>query len=602
MWGIEQDIPTESDIIERMSLYLHTMDFSLDDFISENDFRQSLALNDGRFIDFQSVTMQQMHLFSGKVWTFHDVTEQVQAEKAAELAKSRLNNGQIYANIGTWELNILTGEVFWSERIPVLFGYAAGQLETSYDNFLKCLHPDDREPVITAVNASIEHDLPYEIEHRVVWPDGSIHWILERGRVERDEQGKAISMVGIAQDISELKQAQFTLTDAREEAENANRAKSEFLSSMSHELRTPMNAILGFGQLLEYSKDLSDRQNEYIKEILKAGGHLLELINDVLDLSKIESGTIELSIEAVDLHSVLQECFSLLNPLAIQKNISLTDNSADGLMVRADRTRLKQVLINLISNAIKYNAEGGDVTILTEADADDTVRILVRDTGYGIPAEKLDAIFLPFNRVGQEGSEIEGTGIGLTITHRIVEMMAGRLGVESTEGVGSTFWLTLPVLHMAEPDVDKERLRSAETEQPVAALNTDLKTVLYIEDNPSNLKLMTQIFAELPQSRLITAHTPSLGIELAQQHQPAVILLDINMPGMDGYQVLSILQKDPSLSNTPVIAVTANAMPADIKRGEQAGFYAYLSKPLEIDKFLTLMEKLLFATELAGSD
>ena len=905
-----------------------------------------------------------------------DITERKNAEDAAESMKERLRQGQIYANIGTWEWNIQTGELFWSERIAPLFGYPASDLETSYDNFIAAVHLDDRQAVIDAVNNSVEHNAPYEIEHRVVWPDGTVRWLLERGAVARDANGNATQMLGVVQDINDRKcaelalvererqlreaqtlarignwmanlttgelywsdeiyrifgyepgsftpsveafqsmvhpddrarvaeseklaeqtghhdvihrivlpdgsvrhvhelaqaetdatgnllrltgtvqditerveaetqlheteerfafavegagdgvwdwnmhtnamqfsrlymamlgyaenelphhadtwnnsvhpddmaaaqqnlqdflenrvpvyvnelrlrckdgsykwvlcrgtvvgrdnegkptrmigihsditerkqaeqalqenkeklsglfelsplgialtdmngayiefndafqnicgypsdelfnldywtltpreyetqeaaqlesliktgrygpyektyrqkngnlipiringilvmdrsgqsqiwsiveditdskQAEQALVTARDEADRANQAKSDFLSSMSHELRTPMNAILGFGQLMELDEALPDEHKDYAQEILKAGNHLLELINDVLDLAKVESGHIELSLEPVEVEPLITECLTLVSTLVEKRNIKINHSVLNGTAVRADRMRLKQVLLNLISNAIKYNSESGSLKLEVQAEGTERLRILITDTGAGIPEDRLTELFQPFNRLDAEDSNIEGTGIGLTITRRIVEMMGGSVDVESKVGEGSTFWIELPLESLPDSMLDHSSTDKGFNNTSLTPnIDTKQHVVLYIEDNPANLKLVTQILGRLSHIHLLTARTPELGIEQALAHRPELILLDINMPIMDGYQVLEIFKADKKLKSIPVIAITANAMPHDIQRGMAAGFTDYLTKPLDLERFHVVIDKLL---------
>lgn len=917
---------------------------------------------------FEMTVLPLTHDGGGVVVSHANITERKLAEQAAETAKARLNRGQQFANIGTWEWNIVTGDLIWTDRIAPLFGYHEGDLETSYDNFLGAVHPEDRQAVIDAVDACVAHDAPYDIEHRVVWPDGTVRWLLERGAVVRDTEGRALRMLGVVQDIddrkcaetalaereqqlleaqglaslgnwrlnlisgelswsdevyrifgyepgsmapsleafqaavhpddrqlvrdseleaektgrhdvihriirpdgsirhvhelaqaetdaegslvrlsgtvqdvtdrveteqrfsfavegagdgvwdwdvktgrmtlsghyelmlgyqpgelepsievwktsihpddreraqqwlleylegrrdafhvemrlrckdgtykwvlcrgtvvqrdagdepvrlvgihsdidvrkaaeetlqifkhvvnsvldgvlvidpegviqlaspaaaaifghdqqamvgnnvsmlmpepvrsshdaylqrylatreahiinrqvevtgqradgaefpmevsvSELdigegtyfvgllrdisarKQAEEELVTARVEADRANQAKSEFLSSMSHELRTPMNAILGFGQLLEYDDSLGQEPRENVHEILRAGKHLLELINEVLDLAKVESGKIELSMEPVELCPVIQECLSLVGTTADKRDIHLRHRGVEGARVRADHTRLRQVLLNLLSNAIKYNREGGTVTLEVQREGDARLHIRVTDTGKGIPEHKLTELFQPFSRLDAENSEIEGTGIGLTITRRIVEAMGGSVGVQSEVGVGSTFWLELS---LDEPvsQTSAERVASAPVVEAAGRERPEdqCRTVLYIEDNPANIRLMEQIVGQLPQVHLLTAHTAALGIELALTRRPDLILLDINLPGMDGYWVLEAFKAEAGLELTPVIAITANATPRDIERGMAAGFVDYLTKPLDVEQFLGAVQRYL---------
>ena len=401
-----------------------------------------------------------------------------------------------------------------------------------------------------------------------------------------DDEGKVMGVASLVQDITKQKDAEMALIQAKTEAEYANSAKSEFLSSMSHELRTPMNAILGFGQLLQLDDTLSGEQKDNAHEIVNAGHHLLDLINEVLDLAKVESGQIELSMEPVEVCQIVEECQSLVTNLARKRNIRISHTGLEGAAVRADHMRLKQVLINLLSNAIKYNREGGDVQLEVVHAGKDHLRIIVRDTGLGIAEERLSELFQPFNRLDAENSDIEGTGIGLTITSRIVEMMGGTIGVQSEMGVGTSFWIDLPLASLPE------------LEHGVAADYAPLEpgeqnaqhTVLYIEDNPANLKLIAQILGRRKHIHLLTAHTPKIGIELASKRKPELILLDINMPDMDGYQVLKILKADKDLMKIPVIAVTANAMLRDIEYGKAAGFNDYVTKPIDIEKFLKTID------------
>ncbi|UQB41735.1 response regulator [Thiomicrospira microaerophila] len=390
------------------------------------------------------------------------------------------------------------------------------------------------------------------------------------------------------EDMVEQRTAQ--MTQAKEEAERANKTKSEFLSSMSHELRTPMNAILGFAQLLEYDDELTADQRENIGEILKAGRHLLILINEVLDLAKVESGKVDLSMEPVELKPLIHDCISLVQPQAERHGIQLASHCEPQQFVCADLTRLKQSLINLVSNAIKYNRENGRVDVWVEPQEHGGYRIAVQDTGQGIAPEKIKQLFEPFNRLGAEGGAIEGTGIGLTITRRIIELMHGQVGVTSQVGVGSCFWIDLP---LAEPDVQHPDLQQASFKlNPPGLVGrfTERKTLLYIEDNPANLRLVERIIASVDGLELLTAQEPELGINLAISTEPALILLDINLPGMSGYQVLDYLKKQPGLKSVPIIALTANAMPKDIEKGLKAGFDDYLTKPIQVPIFLERLE------------
>ncbi len=779
-----------------------------------------------------------------------DITQLKRNEEALRTSEERLRRGQAFANIGTWDWHIGSGELFWSERIGPLFGYAEGMLETCYNNFIQAIHPDDRQAVLLATSACLERGVPYEVEHRVVWPDGTVRWLLERGAVTRDAAGQPNRMLGVVQDIHERKQvelalvesekrlreaqalarlghwqtniamgelywseeiyrifghdsatftpsvaafeaavhpddrtrvadsekraehtgvhdvvhrivrpdgtvrhvheqaraergadgqmlrltgtvqdmteymeakeqlreseerfvfavegagdgiwdwrlptgvmtlsghyeamlgyrkgdltptieawtasvhpddlpqvqrqlqdylagkvavyvvelrlrckdggykwvlcrgtvvardgqqmplrmigihsdisaqkvAQAALVDARETAERANQAKSDFLSSMSHELRTPMNAILGFAQIMQYDSTLPAEHLDNVQEILKGGHHLLALINEVLELAKIESGTVDLLLEPVMLAGLVADCQSLIQPLAGARRITLRMAVPSDATVFADPMRLKQALLNLLSNAVKYNRAGGDVHVDVQAVAPQRLRLTVTDSGVGIAPEHMALLFQPFSRLGAEHGSIEGTGIGLTITRRLVEMMGGAMGVDSQVGVGSAFWIELPSSAMTTHDAP---VAAAAMALHVGA-STQLRRVLCIDDNLVNLNLIIKLLGMRPNIDLLTAHTPGLGIELALAHRPELILLDINMPGLDGYQVLEVFRADPDLKTIPVIAITANAMQRDLERGRVAGFAGYLTKPLDVNEFLKTLDRCLNRSE-----
>ncbi len=377
------------------------------------------------------------------------------------------------------------------------------------------------------------------------------------------------------------------LDHARREAERSNHAKSTFLATMSHELRTPLNAILGFAQILnsETLPSTAEQKKLFSRHILQAGKHLLTLINEVLDLAKVESGTLTLSLEPVALAEVFLECQALVLPLAEKRGITVHFPAQCQEHVVCDRTRLKQVLINLLSNAIKYNREHGSVTVECVADDHGHARIGVIDTGAGLDASQIPELFQPFNRLGREAGLEEGSGIGLALTRRLVELMGGAIGVDSTVGVGSTFWIELAV--PAPAGEASTFVRTA------ARRSRSRKTLLYIEDNPANLNLVEEILRPRTDLHLLSAPDGQLGIELARLYQPHVILLDINLPGCDGYEVRRILRSDPRTAQIPVIAITASAMSEDVKRGMDAGFYRYITKPIDIDVFTAALDSAL---------
>lgn len=535
------------------------------------------------------------------VGTVQDITERKAIEQNLRDSQQQLDTAQEIARLGYFRSDLRSGALEWSDRLVRMLGYEPGEITPSMEIFTASIHPDYRERVLGTMAQAFSTTyqvapgeratLPI-LEYRALRRDGAEIWLRSEAQAEVDNTGKPVLVQGTAQDITELKRTELALIAARDEAEQASRAKSEFLSSMSHELRTPMNAILGFSQLMNLDEALPDTHRENLHEIMKAGHHLLQLINEVLDLAKVESGQIELSLETVDIEPVVDECLALMSTLADKRDIRINYTGIQAAAVRADHMRLKQALLNLLSNAVKYNRHGGRVTLTVTQTNRDTLRIEVSDTGPGIPAHQLADLFQPFNRLNAEHSEVEGTGIGLSITRRIIDMMGGRIGVSSEVGVGSTFWIELPLDDVTTPARDQEQPTSTNSRVASPAANTQ-HLVLYIEDNPANLKLVAQILRNHEHIHLITAHTPELGIELARTRHPDLILLDINLPGMDGFAVLEIVKRDPALQNIPVVAVSANAMPSDLERGQVAGFTDYLTKPLNIAQFHSVIDRYL---------
>lgn len=541
------------------------------------------------------------------VGTVQDITARVETENRLRETEARFAFAVEGAGDGIWDWDMRTGAMLLSGHYEAMLGFARGEIAPTIDAWKASIHPDDLPRVQASINRYIENPKSgYVSELRLRCKDGGYKWILCRGTaVEQDAAGRPLRMIGIHSDISETKKIEAQLIQAREAADSANLAKSEFLSSMSHELRTPMNAIIGFAQMLEYDNGLNADQQDNVLEILKAGRHLLELINEVLDLAKIESGHINLSMEPVSLAMLSGDCLQLIQPLAQERGITLHVALPPEIAVFSDRARLKQILINLLSNAIKYNNTDGEVWLTADmvTDADSTasainqaeyVRVLVRDTGPGIAPEKIAELFQPFNRLGAEASGIEGTGIGLTITQRLTELIGGKVGVSSIVGVGSTFWVELPWSRTQKVGADETAHDVSITlGRTGATAFVREASVLAIDDNPANLKLITQMLGRRQNLHLHTAHTPELGLELALMHQPDLILLDINMPSMDGYRVLKILKAEPRLKDTPVIAITANAMPRDIERGMAAGFADYMTKPLDLARFIATINRYL---------
>jgi PAS domain S-box-containing protein len=395
---------------------------------------------------------------------------------------------------------------------------------------------------------------------------------------------------------AELRESHAQLQCAKDEAERASQAKSEFLSNMSHELRSPLNAILGFAQLIDTGRPLPTlAQKESVDQILHAGWYLLELINEILDLAVIESGRLSLSTEPVSLNELLFDCQSMVEPEARRYGIQVDfERPEGGLFVHADRTRLKQVFVNLLSNAIKYNRTGGSVDVHFDARPDERVRISFQDTGEGLSDDKLTQLFQPFNRLGQEAGIVEGTGIGLSVCKQLVELMGGTIGATSTPGVGSLFWIELG----ASQDSDSTSVgphRAAYDSPAETSPGAARRTVLCIEDNPASLRLVARLFERRPDLRLIVARDSRSGIALAQAELPDLILTDINLPGISGLTALGLLATDPATARIPVIAMSANAMPRDIEKGLAAGFHRYLTKPIKVDEFMEALDRALDA-------
>jgi PAS domain S-box-containing protein len=427
-------------------------------------------------------------------------------------------------------------------------------------------------------------------------PSGAFELRTGTGRYLRVTERKTADQgtLTMIADISDDVQRGDELRHAREQSEAASAAKSEFLSSMSHELRTPLNAILGFAQLLERDRKqpLSERQLERIGHVMRGGEHLLRLIDDVLDLSRIEAGRTSVSAEPVELAEVLAEVVHILEPMAARAQIRIADPvvAPGAPRVIADRTRFAQVLMNFGSNAIKYGKPKGSVGFRTEA-IEGSMRVIVSDDGIGIPADKRDRIFEPFQRAGQEAGPIEGTGIGLTISKRLAELMRGSVGFTTEVGRGSQFWIDLPV----------DRQGASERAAFHSELGLGLRlaggerrhTVVYVEDNPSNIAFMRELVEELPSVELVTAPTAEIGLELIRGRLPRAVIMDINLPGISGFEALRRLREWPETREIPVIGLSAAALTKDTLRAKQAGFYRYLTKPVKVAELIETLESLL---------
>lgn len=525
-----------------------------------------------------------------------EITLHQKTAAALQLSEERLRLSQLHANIGTWDWNIETGELYWSDRIAPLMTGQQGSMLPSREQFLQAIHPDDRERFEKAISKTLEQNTTLDIAHRVRWHNGDIHWIHQRGILLQDPLEQTQHLLCVAQDITQQRtlleqhaRDQAQLIRARDAAEAANQAKSDFLSSMSHELRTPLNAILGFAQLLESDPDypLPAELLDYTQHILKAGWHLLDIVNDVLDLARIEAGKINLTLENINPIQALDDSIRLLSPLASQRGIQLfrqIDTELTPAPILADPTRFRQIILNLLSNAIKYNQPNGSVWLRLKPVNSEFIRLEVEDTGMGFSQRELAHLFEPFNRLGAEGSDIEGSGIGLTITKRVIELMGGAISVSSEYGKGSTFRVDLRIAQQEEKTPLPAPLMPSND-----ALSAQQFKLLLIEDNAANTYLVETALRRHSGIVLYSAQDAETGLLLAQQEMPDLVLADIHLPGMDGFGLLEKLQQNPATRTIPVIAISANAMPSAIQKGLSAGFRHYLTKPLMLDDFVNVI-------------
>ena len=557
-----------------------------------------------RFPALLSVTA--LHDAVGKVIGFlligTDNTARKQVEEEQALLDQRLRDQQFYtrslieSNIDpliTTDLRGIISDV--NHQMELLTGRTRDELiGAPFKNcFTEPLRADE------AITRVLRESKVKNYELTALARDGKETVVSFNATTFHDRDRRVQGVFAAARDVTERKQFEHALQEtnvalqlAREAAEKANLAKSEFLSSMSHELRTPLNAVLGFAQLMASEvPPPAAHQQRSIDQILKGGWYLLRLINEILDLAMIESGKVTMSQESMSMTDVLQDCKGMIEPQATKRGIALTFPTFDNIIyVHADRTRVKQVMINLLSNAIKYNGSGGSVIVQCVVSGKGRIRISVKDTGAGLSAEQLEQLFQPFNRLGQQDGAEEGTGIGLVVTKQLVELMGGLIGVESAVGVGTVFWVELAAATAPELALDNIDEVTLERRPAGARDLCDQPTLLYVEDNPANLALVEQLIARRGDVKLLTAIDGHLGVELARTYQPDAILMDINLPGISGYGALKILQEDPLTSHIPVLALSANAVPRDIEKGLEAGFFRYLTKPIRVREFMDALD------------
>lgn len=581
---------------------------------------------DGRFFPLE-IVVSEMELGGERYFTgvLRDITARKEAAeallKAGALQRAIFNSAN-FSSIATDAKGVIQIFNVGAER---MLGYQAAEV---MNQVTPADISDAGEVIVRAQTLSLELGTPikpgfealvfkasrgiediYELTY--IRKDGSRFPAVVSVTALRDAEGTIIGYLLIGIDNTARKQVEADrarldealeakhaeLLNAKIVAEKANLAKSEFLSSMSHELRSPLNAILGFAQLMD--SDIPPptlAQKASLDQILHAGWYLLELVNEILDLAVIESGKLSLSPEPVLLAEVLADCYAMIEPQAEKRSIKLHFPKADmPLFVQADRVRLKQVLLNLLSNAIKYNLLGGTVTVTCATSAPGRTRIEVRDTGHGLAPDLLRLLFQPFNRLGQENSAEDGTGIGLVMSKLLVELMGGSIGVESAVGVGSLFWFELST---ATPQVlSNQDSAPMRLEPPQVPADPRRRTLLYVEDNPANLALVEQLVARRPDLHLLSAGNAILGMEIVRDQRPDLILMDINLPGINGFQALEQLRQDPLTLAIPVIAVSANAMVGDISKGLEAGFFRYITKPINVVEFMEALDIALESTD-----
>jgi len=523
-----------------------------------------------------------------------DISERKRLEAATKLVNQRLVSAveasqDAFALFDNQDRMVLCNSVYRSLVGDALPGALVG---LSYE----CILGSWIEEIDFASDTERERFVREQLGRRQHVPTASCDLRMKDGRSLRliDRVTAEGGTVATVWDLTQDTRVAEELRDAQASAEAASRAKSEFLSSMSHELRTPLNAILGFAQLLrrDRKEPLSDRHIERVGQILTGGEHLLRLIDDILDLSRVEAGRVAISIEPLSVQDVLEHVRATLEPLAARSavTIEVAPLPSDLPLVMADRTRFAQILINFGSNAIKYNRPRGGLSFWVKPLEGNRLRLMVSDTGLGIPANKQNKLFQPFQRAGQEAGPIEGTGIGLFISKRLAELMQGEVGFTSEEGKGSEFWVDMPT-NLAAPSVVEGQLRRVNHSERM--LGNQRHIVLYVEDNPANIAFMRDLIGTFENLELLIALTGEIGLDVAREQRPTLIVMDINLPGMSGLEVMHALRAQPATANVPVIALSAAASERDKQRGLQAGFAAYLTKPVDVEAIISVIDELL---------
>lgn len=540
-----------------------------------------------------------------------DITQEREALLALARSEERWKFALEGAGDGVWDWDLSTGQVYFSGRWKQLLGYGDDEVDSSAEAFFQRVHPEDRERVAASLMAYVgsgcgEHQIEFRMQHR----DGRVLQMLSRGKVmQRNADGMPTRVVGTHSDVTLVREAERTLV-AKQLAEAANAAKTAFLSRMSHEIRTPLNAIHGFAQLLRLQPAVQEAPfvavKDHIDQILHASEHLCALINEVLDLQQVEAGQMRFSLGPVTLGPEVNRMLTLLTPMAIRHGVELYGDVPEGAVVHADRQRLNQVLMNLLSNAIKYNRQGGRVVVSMERQSTGSLCLSIRDTGQGMTPQQLARLFQPFERLGRETSDVEGTGLGLIITRSLVEAMGGSLSVDSQPDHGTLVTVTLPCA------ADGDGLAVVEAEMnPVGQQPTSLEpmsllspsepsrplNVLYVEDNRINAMLFEEALRPFDELNLSIAEDGDMAVEMAQQEPPDVLVLDAHLPGMSGFDVLRVLRTLPGLENVPAYMCSADAMPEDIERALASGFRGYWTKPIDIVAVTTELRRLAAAMD-----
>ena len=553
-----------------------------------------------------SLSIAPVHDDQGDITHFvgiqEDVTKQVRSDRALRENEERLSTAQDYAAVASFEWHTGNASLGAPAQLNKLFGIMPPGQKLTSNPLLRRVHAGDRRPLLRAARQCLREHREMDIEFRVNGDDGLQRWLQIRADAERDPQGHPIRLLGLVMDISRRKDVENALLSARVEAEQANRAKSEFLSHMSHELRTPLNAILGFGQLLESDPDepLSETQVDNVQHILRAGWHLLDLISEVLDLARIESGRLNVEYQPTNIRVVVDDSMRTVAPMADERGITLEqDVQFDGEFM-SDTTRLTQILLNLLTNAVKYNRDQGHVR-LAVWEAEQRLHLAVSDNGIGISDADRDGLFESFNRLGQEGGRIQGTGIGLVLVQRLLRLLGGDIQVDSTPGEGSTFTISLPFVSAEQVSdlvagTDSAAGTAATAEPPM----TSKLRILYVEDNPSNMALAREIFRRDPAIELLEAKEAESGIAMAASEQPDLILMDLHLPGMHGQEALAALRRDARTARIPVVAVSADATPSgeDTRAG---GFAQVLTKPLRLPDLRRALAQCVHGDEGSGT-